>query len=219
RARRHQGRRVPLLHERLLGLPGGQGPLQGRGPLLADVVGGPVTGRTRVAAVIGSPVRHSLSPTIHNAAFAAAGLDWVYVAFEVPAGAGERAVRAVLDLGIEGLSVTMPHKAAAAAAVDELTPVAEALGAVNCVYRVGGRLVGDNTDAAGFLDALRTDEGVDPAGLRCVVVGAGGAGRAVAWVLGRAGAADVAIVNRSSDPAERAAALAGPTGRVGSPAD
>lgn len=179
----------------------------------------PVSGTTHVAAVIGSPVRHSLSPTIHNAAFAAAGLDWVFLAFEVPAGLSGAALAGMRALGIEGLSVTMPHKAEAWEAVDERTTVADALGAVNCVYRAGDRLVGDNTDAAGFVDALRLDEGIDPAGLRCVVVGAGGAGRAVAWALGRAGAADVAVVNRSRGPAERAAALAGPVGRVGGHTD
>jgi len=182
-------------------------------------VGGPVTGRTRVAAVIGSPVRHSLSPTILNAAFAATGLDWVYVAFEVPEGRGGDAVAAVRTLGLAGLSVTMPHKAAVHDAVDERTPVAAALGAVNCVFWRGDRLVGDNTDAAGFLDALRVDEGVEVAGRRCVVVGAGGAGRAVAHALGGAGAAEVGVVNRSPSPAERAAALAGAAGRVGEPDD
>jgi shikimate dehydrogenase len=122
-------------------------------------------------------------------------------------------------LGIGGLSVTMPHKAAVHDAVDERTPVAAALGAVNCVFRRDGRLVGDNTDAAGFLDALRIDEAVDVAGRRCVVVGAGGAGRAVAWALGGAGAADVAVVNRSPGAAVTAAALAGERGRVGEAAD
>ncbi|MFO7281735.1 MAG: shikimate dehydrogenase [Thermoanaerobacterales bacterium] len=182
-------------------------------------MGGPVTGRTRVAAVIGSPVRHSLSPTIHNAAFAATGLDWVYVAFEVPEGRGGDAVAAVRTLGLAGLSVTMPHKAAVHDAVDERTPVAAALGAVNCVYWRGDRLVGDNTDGAGFLDALRADEGVEVGGRRCVVVGAGGAGRAVAHALGGAGAAEVVVVNRSPGPAARAAELAGAAGRVGEPAD
>jgi len=139
--------------------------------------------------------------------------------FEVPAGQGGEAVAAVRSLGLGGLSVTMPHKAAAAAAVDELTPAAEALGAVNCLFWRGKTLVGDSTDGPGFVDALRVDEGIDPAGRRCVVVGAGGAGRAVARSLGQAGAADVAVVNRSPEPAERAAALAGPTGRVGAPTD
>jgi shikimate dehydrogenase len=174
-----------------------------------------ITGSTRLAALIGSPARHSLSPTILNAAFAAVGADWVFLVFEVPDGRGGDAVAAVRALGIGGLSVTMPHKAAAHEAVDERTAVAAALGAVNCVYWRGDRLVGDNTDGAGFVDALRIDEGVDPAGLRAVVLGAGGAGRAVARALGEAGAADIAIVNRSPEPAARAAILAGVRGRMG----
>jgi shikimate dehydrogenase len=178
-----------------------------------------ITGATRLAAVIGWPARHSLSPTILNAAFAAAGLDWAYVAFEVPEGRGGDAVEAMRTLGLGGLSVTMPHKAAVWAAVDERTPVAAELGAVNCVFWRGDRLVGDNTDGAGLLDALRDDQGIEVAGLRCVVVGAGGAGRAVANALGWAGAADVAILNRSPKPAAEAAALAGAQGRVGTPAD
>jgi len=174
-----------------------------------------ISGTTRVAALIGSPARHSLSPAILNAGFDALGLDWVFVVHEVPPGQGEAALAAVRTLGLGGLSVTMPHKAAAAGAVDERTPVAEALGAVNCVFWSGDRLVGDNTDGAGFLDALRLDEGVDPDGRACVVVGAGGAGRAVVRALADAGAAEVVVVNRSPEPARRAAALAGAGGRVG----
>jgi shikimate dehydrogenase len=182
-------------------------------------VGQVVTGSTRLAALIGSPVRHSLSPTILNAAFAAVGADWVFLVFDVPAGRGAQAIAAVRELGIGGLSVTMPHKAAAHDAVDDRTPVAAALGAVNCVCWRGDRLLGDNTDGAGFVDALRMDEGVDPAGLRCAVLGAGGAGRAVALALGQAGAADIAVVNRSPERAAGAAILAGERGRVGAPAD
>ena len=141
------------------------------------------------------------------------------MAFEVPEGRGGDAVEAMRTLGLGGLSVTMPHKAAVWAAVDERTPVAAELGAVNCVFWRGDRLVGDNTDGAGLLDALRDDQGIEVAGLRCVVVGAGGAGRAVANALGWAGAADVAILNRSPKPAAEAAALAGAQGRVGTPAD
>lgn len=177
-----------------------------------------VTGATRVAGVIGWPARHSLSPVIHNAAFAALGLDWVYVAFEVRPGEGVAAVEGMRALGLGGLNVTMPHKGAAWKAVDTRTEVAEALGAVNCVYWDGDQLAGDNTDAAGFLDSLR-DEDVDPAGMDCVVVGAGGAGRAVVWALAHAGAGRVTVVNRSPEPAERAAALAGAVGRVGRPQD
>lgn len=178
-----------------------------------------ISGTTRVAALIGWPAKHSLSPVILNAAFEAAAADWLFAVFEVPAGQGGEAMNAVRALGIDGLSVTMPLKAEAAAAVDELTPAAEALGAVNCVFWRGKALVGDSTDGPGLVDALRVDEGIDPAGSRCVVVGAGGAGRAVARSLGQAGAADVAVVNRSPRPAERAAALAGPAGRVGDQRD
>jgi shikimate dehydrogenase len=180
---------------------------------------GSISGLTRAAGVIGSPVRHSLSPALLNAAFGAAGVDCVFVAFEVPPGGGGAAIEAMRTLGLAGLSVTMPHKEAAHDAVDERTPVAAELGAVNCVFRRGDALVGDNTDGAGFVDALRVDAGVDPAGRRCVLVGAGGAGRAVARALGEAGAAEVAVVNRSPGPASRAAALAAPAGRIGAPED
>ncbi len=175
-----------------------------------------ISGRTRVAGVIGDPVRHSLSPAIHNAAFAASGLDWAFLAFTVPQGAAGLAVGGMRALGIEGLSVTMPHKAAVIEALDELDDDARALGAVNCISRGGHGLMGANTDGAGFLDAVRVDEGFDPSGRRCLVVGAGGAGRAVARALGQAGAAEVVVANRSSGPAELAAELAGSVGRVAS---
>jgi shikimate dehydrogenase len=186
---------------------------------VADPVGRAITGETRVAGVVGWPARHSLSPAIHNAAFSATGLDWVYVAFEVPDGHGAGAVEAMRTLGLGGLSVTMPHKGSVHDAVEDRTPVAADLGAVNCVFRRGDLLVGDNTDGAGFLDALQIDEGVTTAGRRCVVVGAGGAGRAVVRALAGAGAAEVVVVNRSPAPAQRAAVLAGACGRVGGGAD
>lgn len=165
------------------------------------------------------PVRHSLSPAIFNAAFDAAGLDWAYLAFEVPEGAAGLALGGMRALGLEGLSVTMPHKAAVLDGLDQLTEAAQALRAVNCITRRGADLVGDNTDGPGFLDALRIDEGIDLEGRRCGVVGAGGAGRAVARALGMAGASAVVVANRTPGPAERAAALAGRNGRVGTVAD
>jgi shikimate dehydrogenase len=174
----------------------------------------PVSATTQVAAVIGYPVRHSLSPAMHNAAFAALGLDWVYTAFEVDPHQGEAAVRAMVPLGIRGMSVTMPHKDAAAAAVDELSPTASVLGAVNCVVNRDGTLVGENTDGDGFVASLRLDHAVDPAGMRCVVLGAGGAARSVIRALGAAGAAEVAVVNRTPALAVEAAKLAGDVGRA-----
>jgi shikimate dehydrogenase len=174
-----------------------------------------VTGRTRLAGVIGDPVRHSLSPTIHNAGFNAVDLDWVFLAFEVPAGGAGGAVEAMRVLGIDGLSVTMPHKADVAAAVDRLSPAARALAAVNTVVREGAVIVGENTDGDGFINALRIDEGIDPAGMRCLVVGAGGAARAVVRSLELAGASEVIVAARRDDAGERAAALAPKVGRVG----
>lgn len=174
-------------------------------------------GATRVAAVIGEPVRHSLSPVLHNAAFAATGLDWVYVAFEVAAGGAAGALGAMRALGIEGLSVTMPHKADVARAVDRCSSVAARLEAVNCVVRRGGELVGENTDGAGFVASLREDAGFEPAGQRCLVLGAGGAARAVVLALAEAGASEVVVVNRTAARAEAAASLAGAVGVVRGP--
>ena len=99
-----------------------------------------ITGATRVVGIIGDPVRHSRSPAMHNAAFAALGLDWVYVAFPVARGDGAVAVRAVSTLGLAGLNVTMPHKGEAAAECDDLAPEAAALGAVNTVANSDGKV-------------------------------------------------------------------------------
>jgi shikimate dehydrogenase len=178
-----------------------------------------ITGATRLAGVIGSPVRHSLSPALHNAAFDALGLDWRFVAFDVPSGCAADALVGMRALGIGGLSVTMPHKQDVARAVDVLHPAARALDAVNCVVRLAdGRLEGRNTDGAGFLDSL-VDHGVAIAARSFVVLGAGGAARAVVAALGEAGAASVVVVARSAAPAQLAAGLAGPGGRVGTMAD
>ncbi len=186
---------------------------------MADEAGiGALRGSTRLAAVIGSPLRHSRSPALINAAFGAAGLDWAYVALEDAPGDAVAAVDAMRVLGLGGLSVTMPHKHAVIPALDRLSPAAEALEAVNCIAWDGDQLVGHNTDGDGLLDALAA-EGVTPSGLRCVVLGAGGAARSVARSLGASGAAEVCVVNRTVERAVPAAALAGPTGRVGTPDD
>ncbi len=170
---------------------------------------------TSVVGVIGDPVSHSLSPLLHNPAFAALGVDWVSVGFPVAAGSAAEALSGARALGIRGLSVTMPHKEAVAVAVDELTPGAARLAAVNCVIAGESGWLGDNTDGAGFVAALVRAHGFDPAGQRCLVVGAGGAARAVVAALADAGAREVVVVNRTPGRAARAAALAGPTGRVG----
>src|SRR5439155_1572405 len=156
----------------------------------------------------------SLSPVLHNAAFAALDLDWAFAAFEVPEGGAAAALDGVWVLGIDGLSVTMPHKTAVAEALDGLSPTAKALGAVNTVVRAGSELIGENTDGQGFLDALREDEGFDPVGRPCLVLGSGGAARAVVHALARAGAAEVAVSGRNAQTVQGAARLAGRTGRV-----
>lgn len=183
-------------------------------------VPGPVLdGATRLAAVIGSPVRHSLSPALHNAAFAATGLNWAYVAFEVAPGQAPEALAAMRTLGLGGLSVTMPHKAAVAAAVDRLTPAAAALGAVNCVVPRDGELWGYNTDGEGFVDALEAEASFSVAGRSAAVVGAGGAARAVIVALVNAGAAAVTVVNRTPERAVAAAALGGGVAVAGTAED
>jgi shikimate dehydrogenase len=166
-----------------------------------------ISGHSRVVGVIGDPVGHSLSPALHNAAFAACGLDWVYVALPVPRGRGGAAVVAARDLGLAGFNVTMPHKADVAAACHQLTPDAAALASVNTVViRPDGTALGATTDGEGFLAALAGD-GIGVAGRRVLVLGAGGAARAVVLALGRAGAA-VTVAARRMEMARAAAALA-----------
>ena len=161
----------------------------------------------RVAALIGSPVAHSLSPVIHQAAFDAAGEPWTYAAFDVADGRGADAVAAMRVLGIAGLSVTMPHKHDVATAVDRLDPAAAALRSVNTVSWDGGELVGSSTDGAGFVAALAED-GIDVHGLKVAIVGAGGAARSVIDALGRAGVDSIRVVNRTASAAESASELA-----------
>jgi len=165
-----------------------------------------ITGSTRIVGVIGDPVGHSRSPAMHNAAFDALELDWVYVAFPVRRGEGAAAVRAVATLGLAGLNITMPHKADAAAACHDLSSEAAGLGAVNTVVNADGTLAGHSTDGDGFLRAL-DDEGIAVAGQRVVIVGAGGAGRAITYALGRIGT-HVTVAARRPDAARSAASLA-----------
>jgi shikimate dehydrogenase len=153
------------------------------------------------------PVRHSRSPAIHNAAYAARGLDWVFVALEVPPGQGADAVQAMPVLGIAGLNVTMPHKADAATACDELSADAAALEVVNTVVlRPDGSLFGDSTDGEGLVRSL-ADAGLDVDGRTVLVLGAGGAARAAVLALARAGG-DVTVAARRPEAAAGAAQLA-----------
>ncbi len=171
---------------------------------------------TRLVGVIGSPIAHSLSPLLHNAAFAALGLEatWRSLAFEVAPGQAQSALGAMRRAGISGLSVTMPHKADVVTLVDECTEVAQRLTAVNCVVNRDGVLLGTNTDGAGFVASLARGAAFSAAGKQCLVIGAGGAARAVVLALAGAGASRVAVLNRTPERARTAAGLAGPAGWV-----
>jgi shikimate dehydrogenase len=170
---------------------------------------------TKSAGLVGSPVSHSLSPTLHNAAFRAMGLDWCYLAFEVQAGALDKAVAGALALGLRGLSVTMPHKDAAARLANRHSRQVRRLGAANTLVFEAGTVLAENYDGEGLLDDLKQGAGFDPVGRRCGVIGAGGAGRAAVLALADGGAREIVIVNRSTAPAWRSAALAPKVARVG----
>lgn len=170
-----------------------------------------IDGTTTVVGIVGDAVGGSLSPRLQNAAFAAVGLNWCYVAFQVTRDRLGDALRGLPALGIVGVNVTVPHKEAALAYLDDITDDARAIGAVNTVQVGGGRLIGHNTDTTGLLDALRLDGGISCEGQRAVVVGAGGAARAAAFALAGAGAAAVVVINRNWD---RASVLADAVRRV-----
>ncbi|MFM8602223.1 MAG: shikimate dehydrogenase [Actinomycetota bacterium] len=179
----------------------------------------------RRAAVIGSPVSHSLSPAIHRASFASLGVDWTYGAVECRAEEVGGFLAAAPGEGFGGLSVTMPLKEAVIAHLHEVDDDAALLRAVNCITVLDdGRLRGSNTDGRGCCDALAAVAGVDVASSRVVLLGAGGTARAVALALVTAGA-EVSVVNRSDANARAlvAAVSAYPAARgaarVGSPED
>jgi len=161
-----------------------------------------ITSTTRLLAVIGHPIAHSLSPRIHNSAFRAQSLDFVYVAFDVQPSALVTAVEGLRSLGFRGANVTVPHKQHVLKLMDELDPLAARVGAVNTVVNEEGRLLGHNTDVAGFSAALRGVLPQGAAGKRCLVAGAGGAARAVVAALAAEGANTVWVFNRTSARAE-----------------
>ncbi len=153
--------------------------------------------QTRLVALLGHPIGHSLSPRIHNAAFRAQGVDMVYVAFDVLPESLAEAIDGLRALGIRGANLTIPHKEAAVALVDEIDSIAARIGAVNTIVNNDNRLVGYNTDAAGFAAALGSLVSAGARGLRCLVLGAGGAARAVVATLVEQDAAEVRIYNRT----------------------
>jgi len=159
-----------------------------------------ISGKTQVCGIIGDPIEHTMSPVMHNAAFQKLGLDFVYLPFQVKKEALSRAVDGVRALNIKGLNVTIPHKVAIIPFLDKLDPLAEKIGAINTIVNDGEVLTGYNTDATGFLQAL-LDQGVEPEGKTTVILGAGGASRAISFILAERGA-HLVILNRQLARAE-----------------
>lgn len=165
----------------------------------------PITGKTAVYGIVGDPVAHSLSPLMHAAFAEAVGEDLVYVPFPVREAHFAAALAGLPALGVRGVNVTVPHKERAHALVQELTPEAAGIGAVNTLHFVEGRVLGHNTDAAGFSLSL-DDTGLDWRGRTALVIGAGGAARAILWALGTSGATAIHLANRTLARAEALAA-------------
>jgi shikimate dehydrogenase len=171
---------------------------------------GSIEGTTRVVGILGNPVDHSLSPRMHNAAYAALGLDYVYVPFRAAPDQIRGVVRAMRTLGIVGFNVTVPYKQDVVKLVDRVTETATAIGAVNTICRIGDEIVGENTDATGFVEALRS-HGEKIRGTRALVIGAGGSARAILYALRAGGAKDAVIANRTHAKAARLAKEFGAT--------
>ena len=160
-----------------------------------------VHGKTRVVGIIGDPIRHSLSPIMQNAAFAAGLLDYVYVPFAVSPENLEQAVIGLKALGVCGFNVTIPHKTAIIPFLDRLDESAESAGAVNTVQLQGTSLIGYNTDGDGLVDSLSTDLDFSPGAEQILIIGAGGAARGAIAALCRSGAKRILICNRSLEHA------------------
>jgi len=153
-----------------------------------------MSGKTRCCGVIGDPIEHTMSPAMHNAAFKKLGLDYVYLPFRVKREELGKAIEGMRALNIRGLNVTIPHKVAVIQFLDELDSLAEKIGAVNTIVNDNGVLRGYNTDATGFLRAL-VERGINPKGENVVILGAGGASRAISFILAEKGA-NLTILNR-----------------------
>ncbi|HUV75331.1 MAG TPA: shikimate dehydrogenase [Dehalococcoidales bacterium] len=162
-----------------------------------------ISAKTKVCGVIGDPVEHTMSPVMHNAAFKKLGMDYRYLPFRVSKEELGRTIADMRALNIRGLNVTIPHKVAVIPFLDKLDPLAEEIDAVNTIVNDDGVLTGYNTDATGFLQAL-LDNGVEPEGKRVVILGAGGASRAISFILAEKGARLV-ILNRRLNRAKELA--------------
>jgi shikimate dehydrogenase len=155
----------------------------------------------KVYGIIGHPIKHTMSPAMHNAAFKALGIDATYVPFEVSAADLKAAIKSLISLGVCGFNVTIPHKAACMEFLDKIDESAQIIGAVNTVNIKKGKLIGYNTDGRGFLRSLKDDLGITPKEKNFFITGAGGAARAVVSVLVHNGANSVVIVDKIKEKA------------------
>jgi shikimate dehydrogenase len=155
---------------------------------------GSISGKTMICGIIGDPIEHTMSPAMHNAAFKALGLDYVYVPFKVQGMELRKAIEGIRGLNLRGVNVTIPHKVAVMKLLDKIDPLAEKIGAVNTIVNDGGILAGFNTDAIGFLQTLH-DRSLEVGDKNVVLLGAGGAARAIGNILTRE-RARLTILNR-----------------------
>lgn len=161
-----------------------------------------LNGQTRVCGLLGYPVEHSFSPAMHNAAFQALGLNWAYVPFGVHPERLSQALQGMVAMGLAGVNVTVPHKQNVLPLLDHVDHTARLMGAVNTIVNREGQLFGYNTDGPGFVIALEQEAGFHCNGKRVLLLGAGGAARAVAVQLALQGAQTLTITNRSREKAE-----------------
>jgi shikimate dehydrogenase len=159
-----------------------------------------ITGKTRVCGVIGEPIEHTLSPLMHNSAFGALKLDYVFLAFRVKPAEVESAVNGMRALNIRGLNVTMPHKSTVIKHLDRVDLSAKIVNSVNTVLNKENLLFGFNTDGVGALKALK-ENGVEPKGRKVLLLGAGGAARAIAYTMAKE-ADELAVLNRTVKQAQ-----------------
>lgn len=167
-----------------------------------------ISGQTKTVCILATPISHSLSPLMHNTAYNQLGLDYVYLAYEVGVEQLEDAVKGIRALGIRGANVSMPNKQAILAYLDEISPEAKLIGAVNTVVNKdgSGHLIGYNTDGIGAMESLR-EEGIDIANQVITLAGIGGAGRAIAVQAALDGAKEIRIFNNPSQNFESAIEL------------
>ena len=162
----------------------------------------PSSYKFELVGVLGFPVAENPTCVMQEAAFAALGLPWRYLTIEVKPESLPDAIRGVRALGMMGVNLTIPHKVAVLPLLDEISPDAAIIGAVNTVRRAGDKLIGENTDGKGFLRGVREQAGIDPAGKNVLVLGAGGAARAITVELALAGAGRITVWNRSKERGE-----------------